>query len=63
MRQILWLLSGLIILIAILLAVFVLILARLNPWLARRLANSGLAAGVLLACYDLAVVAMKKSEG
>jgi hypothetical protein len=57
-----WLLSGLLILLAILLGVFMLVLARLNPWLARRLAGSGLAAGVLLAVYDLAVVAMKKSE-
>ena len=62
MRQVLWLFSGFVILIAILLAVFMLIVARINPWLARRLATSSLAAGVLLAFYDLAVVAMKKSE-
>jgi hypothetical protein len=51
------------IVIAIILAVFMLLLARLNPWLARRLATSGLAAGILLVFYDLAVVTMRKSEG
>jgi hypothetical protein len=56
MRWILWLLTGVVLALAILLAIALLTFARLNPWLARRLATGSLAAGMLLALYDLVMV-------
>jgi hypothetical protein len=56
MRWILWLLTGVAFGLAILLAILILGLARLNPWLARRLATSSLAAGALRAACDLGVL-------
>jgi hypothetical protein len=55
MRWILWLLVGLALVLAILLATAMLGLARLNPWLARRLATGSLAAGLLRICFDWGV--------
>jgi hypothetical protein len=50
-RYILWLLTGATLALAILLGFALIGLARLNPWLARRLATSAAAAGALrLAC-------------
>jgi hypothetical protein len=58
MRWVLWLLMGIALALAMLLGVLVLAAARLNPWLARRLAGSGLAVGALRLCWDVFALRM-----
>ncbi|HEX6962071.1 MAG TPA: hypothetical protein VF175_09410 [Lacipirellula sp.] len=62
MRWILWLLAGLALVLAILLATAFLGLARLNPWLARRLATGSLAAGLLRIGFELGIQSLSSSE-
>jgi hypothetical protein len=64
MRWILWLLTGAAIMIAIVLAAALLGLARLNPWLARRLARSSAAASLLGLLCDVAFLSLtSKRDG
>lgn len=62
MRWILWLLAGLALVLAILLATALLGFARLNPWLARRLAVSSLAAGLLRIGFELGVQSFNSGD-
>jgi hypothetical protein len=58
MRYVLWLLCGAVLALAILVGVALIGVARLNPWLARRLARSALAAAALALCYELALLTL-----
>ena len=62
MRWILWLLSGIALAVVILVAASALLLARLNPWLARRVATSRFAGAVLLLIFDVAAFSVHKSR-
>ena len=62
MRYVLWLLSGAVLAIAILVGVALIGLARLNPWLARRLAVSALAAAALRLCIELTLLCLGPNE-
>lgn len=62
MRWILWALSGVAIITAIGLGALLLGLARLNPWLARRLATGRLAAAVLLLVCETAWLAYRPAH-
>lgn len=62
MRWVLWALSGLVLLTAIVLGTMLLGVARLNPWLARRLAGGALAAALLGIACDAAWMAVRRSD-
>jgi hypothetical protein len=55
MRWVVWLLAGLGLFLAIILGACLIGAARLNPWLARRLARGPLASAMLLLLCDAAV--------
>ncbi len=57
MRWVLWILTGIGLLLAIILGACILGLARLNPWLTKRLAGSALAAGLLMLVCETALLA------
>jgi hypothetical protein len=48
--------------LAVLLAASILFLARINPWFARRLARSSLAAGVLGLFCEIALLAVRRKR-
>jgi hypothetical protein len=56
MRWIVWLLMGIALALAMALGACLIALARLNPWLARRLAGSSLAAAALLFFWEIAML-------
>ncbi len=62
MRWIIWLLMGIGLALAVLLAASILFLARINPWFARRLARSSLAAGVLGLFCEIALLAVRRKR-
>jgi len=58
MRWIVWLLVGIGLLLGIILGALVIGAARLNPWLARRMAGSALATAMLLLLWEIAVTVL-----
>lgn len=58
MRWIVWLLVGIGLLLGIILGAFVIGAARLNPWLARRMAGSALATAMLLLLWEIAMAVL-----